>query len=289
MILIATLGGLGALLGWGLSDYFAGKSGQQTSVLLTNLILQSVGVFVLLPIIMWKGLSLELNVSLLIIAASALCFSIAHISFIRSMSIGPFGVAAPIGNAYALVTLSVGILFFQLQLSSMQLFALLAIIAGVIVLAVDRTTFDYKKFRGSTVAFALITMMSWGFAFVLVDRVVADFAWYELAFLIGVCVVLFSFIAYVLVHRTLPKRNLLVYRNARHAWRAGLLVGVGVISFYSASEYVGSVVVPAVIASASPLVTSFMAYLRDRERLQLYKRIGAVIIVAGLVLLNVFP
>ena len=288
MILIATLGGLGALLGWGLSDYFAGKCGQQVSALLTNLVLQSVGLAILLPIVLWKGLPLELNMTLLVIAASAAFFTIAHLAFIRAMAIGPFGVAAPIGNAYALITLFIGITFFHLEFSPAQLVALLSIIVGVLMLAADRTTFDYRKFRGSTAAFALITMVCWGLAFSLIDTVVADFAWYQLTFLIGTFVVSFSLIVYVIGHKGLPKWSTLKYSRIPQAWHAGLLAVIGFISFFSASEQVGSVVIPAIIASASPLVTSFMAYTRDKERLPLYKRIGAVIIVAGLVTLNIW-
>lgn len=287
MIIIATLGGLGGLLFWGLSDYFSGKSGQHSNVLLTNLVVQSIGLAILLPIVVWFGLPLKLNSALLLVVASATFFTIANIAFIKAMAIGPFGVAAPIGNSYALITLFAGIAFFELAFSTLQFFALIIIVLGVILLAIDRTTFDYKKLRGSTIFFALITMVSWGLAFVFVEPIVNQFAWHQLLFLLGIFIVLLSFVFYLVVYKTLPSWKILKYSSMPQAWKAGIFVVAGAISFFSASDYAGSVVIPAVIASASPLVTSFMAYIRDKERLALYKRVGAIIIVLGLILLNI--
>jgi len=40
MVLIATIGGIGALIFWGLSDYFTGKSGKEGNDSLTALIVE---------------------------------------------------------------------------------------------------------------------------------------------------------------------------------------------------------------------------------------------------------
>lgn len=288
MILISTLGGLIALVSWGLSDYFAGKSGQQTSAILTNLVLQSMGVVILLPVVLWRGISLDLNVAILIILVSAGFFTIAHVSFVKAMAIGPFGIAAPLGNSYPLITLLVAISLFHLQISLPRVLALSTIVAGVILLVVDRTTLDHRTFRGTTIFFAIVTMVSWGFGFAIIDTVVTEFAWYQLLFLLSTFVALFSFLFYVAASRALPRWQLLWYSNMKHAWRAGFLGVVGAIGFFAASEHSGSVVIPAVIASASPLATSILAYFQEKERLPLYKRGGAIVVLIGLVLLNVW-
>ena len=288
MILISTLGGLIALVGWGLSDYFAGKSGQQSNAILTTLVLQLMGVILLLPVVLWRGLPLDLNANILIIIASAGFFTIAHVSFVKAMAIGPFGIAAPIGNSYPLITLLVATSVFHLQLSLPRLLALSTIVAGVILLVVDRTTIDHRTFRGTTIFLAVVTMVSWGFGFAIIDTVVTEFAWYQLLFLLSSFVALFSFLFYIASDRALPRWQLLRYSNMQHAWRAGFLGVVGAIAFFAASEHSGSVVIPAVIASASPLATSILAYVRDRERLPFYKRCGAIVVLIGLVLLNIW-
>lgn len=286
MVLIATIGGLIALTGWGFSDYFAGKAGQKGHVATTFFVIQFIGFVMLLPIILWYGIPFALDTSLLLVIASAASFTIAYLSFIKAMSIGPFGVAAPIGNSYPLITLLLVFIFFSIQLAMLQLLALLTITAGVIMLAVDSTTFVRKKMRGSAVLFALVAMVFWGLAFALIEPLLETFTWYQLLFLLSVFTGLFSLIFYRITHKTLPSWDTMKYRNIPYAWNAGLLGVIGAVAFFIASDYIGSVVIPAVIASASPLVTSVMAYARDGERLSLYKRLGAVIVVLGLVLLN---
>lgn len=286
MILIATIGGLLALLFWGLSDYFTGKSGQEADAYLTNLVVQLMGVIFLLPIVLWYGLSISISTSLIVVVVTSLLFTIAYIFFIKSLASGPFGVAAPLANSYAFITLLLGFLFLQFQVSALQLFALVIIIVGVIALAVDRATLDYKNFRGSTIYFAAITALLWGSAFALIETVIDEFAWYELLFMISVLITTLSFLFYVVIRKRIPIWNDIRYKSMKYAWHSGVLLSLGAIAFFVAAERSGSVVIPAVIASASPLITSFMAYWRDEEELPLYKRVGAIIIILGLIALN---
>ena len=67
---------------------------------------------------------------------------------------------------------------------------------------------------------------------------------------------------------------------------AGVVFQVGSMAFYVGSEKVGSVIIPAVIASAAPLVASGLATIYDKEKLGVVKRIGAVVVVAGVIILN---
>ena len=286
MTLIATIGGVLALVFWGLGDYSTGKSGQKEDRPLTALIVQLVPVVLLLPFILLYGISINFDASLLIVFGGAAFLIIAYISFVKSMSIGPFGVAAPIANSYALITLLIGFTIFRLQLSLMQGLALFVIIAGVIILSFDRASLNYRNLRGSTVFYAIITMICWGVGFAFLDVVVDKFTWYQLVFLLSLFTTILSFLYYIWVRRALPSLQNLKYKNAKYAWHAGLLLTMGTVGFFAASEYAGSCCIPAVIASAAPLVTSFVAYARDGEKLSLYKRIGAVVVIIGLMLLN---
>ena len=154
------------------------------------------------------------------------------------------------------------------------------------MLSLDRSSLNYRNLRGSAVFYAVITMLCWGIGFASLDAVVDTFTWYQLVFLLSLFTTALSFLYYFWAHRALPKWQSLKYKNAKYAWHAGLLLTMGTIAFFAASEYAGSVVIPAVIASAAPLVTSFVAYARDGEKLSLYKRIGAVVVILGLMLLN---
>jgi drug/metabolite transporter (DMT)-like permease len=286
MFLIATAGGVIALLSWGLSDYFAGKSGQNKDECLTVFILQIITPIFLLPIILWRGFQFELDISLIFVIVLTIFFTIAYISFVKALSIGPFGVVAPLGNSYALVTLIIGIIFLQFQASLLQLLALLGIILGVFLLSYEKG-FDRKKIKGSAVYLAMITMIFWGLGFAFVEMVIDVYSWDQLLFLIGLFMSFFTFLYYLFVHKKFPRWKAMSYKRMRLAWHGGVLLAIGGIAFYLASEFTGSVIIPAVIASASPLVTSLAAHFYDKERISLLKRVGAVIIVIALIILNI--
>ncbi|OGC85256.1 hypothetical protein A3F55_00620 [Candidatus Adlerbacteria bacterium RIFCSPHIGHO2_12_FULL_53_18] len=289
MIALATIGGLLAALFWGAGDYLIGKSGQQRDTYSTNLVNQFVVVLALSGVILWyrTPLVIEFN-TLVIIIASGIFFAIASLCFIKSLSIGPFGVAAPLSNSYALVTLLIGIFFLGFEASVLKIIALLVVIMGVVMLAVDRSTFDYKKLHGSTIYFATITMVCWGVAFAAVGLVSDKLPWYQLLWLISIVITFIGFLVYLFVHKKLPNWNNLGFRNMKIAWYAGILLALGSTAFFVSVEQAQDVVIPSVIASAAPLGTSFLAYLYDGEKLSLYKRAGAVTIVLGLMLLNLF-
>ncbi len=287
MFLVATIGGIMALFFLGLSDYLAGKSGQEKDEYLTTFIIQIATPFLLLPMVLLSGEPIVIGMPFFVVMIVTLFFTIAYISFVKALSIGPFGVVAPLGNSYALVTLIIGIVFLQLQISIMQFFSLLIIIFGVIILSVERKLFNFKKIKGSALSLAMITMFFWGIGFALIDIIIDIYPWYQLLFLIGIFMSLFTFLYYIVVHKTFPKWETMKYKNMTYAWKGGLLAAFGMIAFFIGAEQGGSVVIPAVIASASPLVTSFMAHITDKEKLSVYKRIGAVIIVLGLMLLNI--
>lgn len=286
MILIATLGGLGALLFWGLSDYFTGKSGQQRDEYLTNVVLQMVVAAIMLPVVLWYGFSVGLNTTLAIMVGISLLFTIAFISYIKAMASGPFGITVPIANSYAFITLLVAIFFFQFQLSALHFLALLVIIIGIIMLTVNKTSFHTKNLRSPAILFAFITMLSWGIAFALIETIVTELPWHNLLFLLTGFMTIFSLIAYIAIRKKLPALRSLAYSNMKFAYQSGILSGIGFIAFFASAEYTGSVIIAAVIAAASPLVTSFLAYIRDGEKLSLYKRIGAIAVVLGVMLLN---
>jgi drug/metabolite transporter (DMT)-like permease len=287
MFLAATFGGIMALIFWGLSDYLAGKSGQDKDEYLTTFIVQIATPLLLLPLVLLHKEPIIIGASFFVVILSALFFAVAYVSFVRALTIGPFGVAAPIGNSYALITLIIGVAFLQLQISLIQFFSLLIIIIGVVLLSVEKKAFNYKELKGSALPLAMVTMFFWGIAFVLIDIIIDVYPWYQLLFLLGVFMCLFTFSYYLIVHKSFPKWETMKYKNMTYAWKGGLALAVGSIAFYLGAGYSGSVVIPAVVASASPLVTSLMAHIKDKEKLSVYKRIGALVIVLGLMLLNI--
>src|SRR3989338_8907938 len=118
MIFIVTLGGLVALLFWGLCDYLLGKGGKQSNAYLLNFLVQLIGVFIYLPFVLWQGVPISMDASLYVVALVSALFTVAFVAAIKAFSIGPFGVAKPLANSYPLITLAVGLVFFLFNIQA---------------------------------------------------------------------------------------------------------------------------------------------------------------------------
>jgi drug/metabolite transporter (DMT)-like permease len=287
MLLFATLGGIGALIFWGVSDYYAGKSGQKLSAEASNLILQFAVLIVIFPILIIDSTPWVFSWSLGVVAIISLLFTVAYVSFIKALALGPVGIAAPLSNSYALITLLIAIIFLGVSFTYVQVISLLVISVGAIMLAFDRTTLSPDHVGRTTVVLSLLAAISWGIGFALIDIVTAFYGWQQLLFLIGLFMVLYAVPIYIKKHRQLPNVMTLIGTDTRNAWLAGGLTGLGALCFYLSTDLSGTVAIPAVIAAGSPLITSFMAFRKDGETLSAYKRLGAVLIALGVVLLNI--
>jgi drug/metabolite transporter (DMT)-like permease len=67
----------------------------------------------------------------------------------------------------------------------------------------------------------------------------------------------------------------------------GVFGSIGAVAIYIGSNRSGSVVIPTVLSAGGPLVASIWAAIFDKEKIGVLKRAGAVIVVAGIIILNV--
>lgn len=284
---LVTFLSLVTLLLWGASDYLAGRSGKHTDHFVTNFLLQLIGLAVITPIVLFAGLSFSGVGDVLITLVVAALFTLAYVYFIRAMAKGPAGVAAPIANSYAVVTLVIGILFFGVALAGHVIFALLLVVAGALFLSSDRNLFKGKMLHSQTVKLALVTLFSWGVGFALLNPVMERNQWYEVLFVISAGMTAMAlFLAAIAMRRRNVRFGQVFSLKNKAAMLCGLLLAMGSIAFFAAAGKGGDVTIPAVIASASPLVTSYMARLFDKEKLSLFNRAGAIMVVAGIIVLN---
>lgn len=232
MILIATISGTLVFILWGISDYFVGKSGKEKNKYLITLIAHIIIPVLLLPVILWHGGAIILGMPLIIVIVIAILFAAGYASFVKALSIGPFGTVTPLGNSYGLITLIIGVTFLQLEISTTQFLVLLLIIIGIITLSLERKI-NFKKLSKSALPFALLTMYLWGLGYVFVDLAIKIYPWYQLLFLIGIFTSIFALLYYFITNKSFPKLKTLNYKNMPHAWQGGLFLAVGSVVFIS--------------------------------------------------------
>lgn len=286
-ILIATAGGLGALIFWGISDWLASKNSKAHSPSQVNLAIQASSA--LLTVVIWLLMreSLPSGYSILLLSLVGALFTAAYLCFIKALSIGQAGVVVPLSNTYPLLILLLTFLFLTLTFTTLQLAAIAVIVVGAILLSFEKVTqHGLRKQLTREVAYALGAAVFWGVGFFLVGTVVGELSWVVVLGVISVSMTLFAGCIVAMRHRhDLASVFLSTSRNTI-GLVAGLALVAGSIAFYMSAELSGSVLVPAVIACASPLMTSVLAAVFDKEKIIPAKRIGAILVVIGVMLLN---
>jgi drug/metabolite transporter (DMT)-like permease len=157
--------------------------------------------------------------------------------------------------------------------------------AGALAYEKNHHKVPLKELHRDT-ALAFLACVIWGFGFFMLDPVVSQISWQAL---IVTSEIVFTVIAAVLllaVHGRDSYRLASKVAKSRTALLVGLAGASGLIALYFGSNKAGNIIIPAVLSSLAPLVASLWGALLDDEKIGLFKRAGAVILVGGIVLLN---
>lgn len=285
--LIATLGGLWAMCIWGSVNWLLGRQSKKLNAVELNAVQQIGGITVItLILLLTKQHVPSIHLSL-IIGTACIFFSLAFVSFLKALSIGATGLVTPTASTYPLFTLVFSAPFVALSFTRLQVLSMLVITSGIIILAYER-----RRKRISLVSqhratvFALSAAVLWGIGNVIQNSVIDQTSWQSFLWILDVWLTLFAFILFFALK---PKQFFTGVKNIFHR-RNVLLTGgtytIGSAGFYYSSVKVGSIIIPLVVSSASPLVASVLSAKFDHEKLTLAKRVGAVVVVAGIILLN---
>jgi drug/metabolite transporter (DMT)-like permease len=285
--LIATIGGLWAMLMWGTGDWLLSRASKKTDAFEANLSFQ-------LPSLLISGLlvlATHRHVNSLhnmwIFCIASLIFGVAFLTFIRGLATGAVGIVAPASSTYPLFTLVLSAIFLSITFSRLQIIAMVIVVLGVIILAFEKRDKNLSiHVQHKATLLALITALLWGIGNVVQNSVISKEAWQNVIFAIDLPITVAALIFLLIKVRTRINSNLRRVVRDRTTLAAGSIYTVGSIGFYYSSVRVGSVIIPVIVSSIAPLVTSTLSAVIDKEHLTLLKRAGAVIAVVGVILIN---
>lgn len=276
-----------AATGWGSGDWLTAKLSKKFDKLELNLGANIPGLLVMLPILLVVNQPVPSGGFLARMWLAGALISCGFMCMVTALRSGAVGIVVPLSNIYAILTLALSTIFLGSVFNAWQILAILIIVVGAVLLAYEKNhkKIPLKELHRETF-FALAAAVIWGVAFFLVNTMVEDFAWYVLS-------------GWMTVFMTLNALLLVVFANGSEAfkavkrplknkivWLAGAAFQFGAMGFYIGSEKSGSVIIPAVIAAAAPLVSSGLAAVYDKEKVGLIKRVGALVVVAGIIILN---
>ncbi|MBW3568823.1 EamA family transporter [Candidatus Parcubacteria bacterium] len=165
---------------------------------------------------------------------------------------------------------------------------MLIIVFGAVLLGTEKlNTRKIKDHLSQEVVMALLAAIFLGVDIFFLNMVVDELPWETITGLTAVSAAIYVLTLSFLKNKSATIKSLRNLRKNKIGIASGLTLTLGAIGFFVGSEISGNLIIPAVIASASVLVTSLLAAIFDKEKIIITKRAGAVLVVVGVVMLNI--
>lgn len=274
----ALLLALGASLAWGVADFVGPWQGKTLGVLRVMLWGQVAGLALLGTVTAARGEAPD-DWAVLWAAVAALSGTLGLFAFYRGMVTGTMSVVAPIAGASAIVPVVYGVSTGD-RPTALQLAGMAAAIVGVVLAAREQQAGGGRRLAAGA-GLALLAAIGFGFYFPPMHAAGAADPWWS-AFV-------FRFTAAVVVLAAVAVRRPTL-RLTR--WPLVVVLAVGCVDtlgnlLFAASASHGIVSVTSVLASLYPVVTVVLAAVVLHERVAGLQRVGAVLTLAGVVLISV--
>lgn len=208
--------------------------------------------------------------------------------FFRAMDIGKMSLVTPIANSSSIITILLSYLFYKEILTSKQVFAVVLLITGVILISfryseIRKLRFSRKLISGAE--FALITMVGWGFYFSLIKPIVVELGpMLSVLYLEGgiFTILLAIFIISCIKNGAVVKPG----RSLPYVFFGGFTTALGALFFNMAIRNSAvSLIYP--LANSSLLVTVIASYIFLKERIEFNQKIAIFLVSIGIILVSV--
>ena len=277
--------GLGAALGWGLSDITVAIVSRRIGSFLAVVIGQSAGLvlFGILLVVAHPPLPNPGTARLAILLALGVTGALSYMAFYRGLQLGPVALVTPIVAGYSGIVIGLSLLILHETVAALALAG-----AGVILTGVLLTSTDVRALRARTrVArggpfFALVAMAGFGVGAFIIGRISQDLGWFETVLIgrLGSAVTLGVIVAYRRQALSVPRRSLWP------ALAAGVLDILGFAAFARGSE-LGFEAITAAASAVYPLIPVVAGVVYLHERPTAPKWAGVGLVITGLILLAV--
>ena len=284
---IGVLAGLGAMLGWGVADFFVVKASISVGSLLTFLWQHLFGVafLVLAAALLDRPFLLPIQAIPAVVGIGFLQV-IGGLSFFRGLEVGKVALVSPIASSWALVTAVLSVFLYSEELSPLQILGVALVLLGVIVAATNIRNLLRSTWAGWSdpgIKPALLAMLAWGVSFAFFPPLAERYGWLTFTLWLFVIFVLmtalFMYLRRARLRLTQGPSRLFIGVAALSTAIAYLTYNFGIESAYS------SIVAP--VASTFPIITIVLARVFLKEKIIPEQGLGILSILSGLVLLSI--
>jgi drug/metabolite transporter (DMT)-like permease len=291
-IMIAVLAGLAGMLGWGFADFFAKKTIDSVGDLVTLAWAHIYGVVFISSLALISARAnnnLELpvdHVEWLALAFFGVLQAFVYYFAYKAFGKGKLSILNPVFSSYSGIVVLLSVLIFGEVLLRRQIYTLLIVFLGIIIMNLDHESLALKKIKLArlsgmkemltAVIFASIWTVLWG-------HFVSGKNWLTYA------AIMYIFMSITILFICLFQKAKLNVLN-RYTWKYFFLIGVtevvayvGVSLGYSLSSHTSIV---AVLSAAFSFPTFILAYLFLKERVNKFQVVGAFLVVLGVALVS---
>lgn len=283
----AILGGTGAMLGWGLADFFAKKAVDKIGNIRAVFWCQIIGILIILFFCKFNfSISYTPLTKILLLSISGIINAFALIYLYAAFEKGQLSIVSPISASYPAFSVLISIIFLKEKIINIRLLYLLVIFLGIILISVDLKKINgYLNKKINFVAGfreALTAMCLFAIWFPLWDSLVAQGDWIFLLIFNRIIVSFVNYIYCILKEKKLSIKNIKI-------WRTLFLIGLFDVSAYSILSWgyshtsFGSIVT--MLSSAYSLPVLVLARIFLGETLSRTQLAGAFIILFGVIAL----
>jgi drug/metabolite transporter (DMT)-like permease len=265
---------LGAALGWGLADFFGGRTSRQVAALAVLGTSQGVGFAIAVLAALAIGLEDPEGGDLIFAALSGLALTLGLGALYRAMAVGAMAIAAPIAATGAVIPVFVGLASGD-DPSGLQLAGVVAALGGVAVCSYTREPGGRSARVTAGVGLALLAALGGGLVSTTLAAASSAGVIWVLLVQRGMVFAAATALALRLDGTASVPRRLVP-----------VVVAIGVLDvaatgLFTAALAEGELSLVAVAGSLYPVVTVLLAFFVLSERLLAYQVLGVVAAFAG--------
>ncbi len=275
-----------SLIAWGTSDFLIGYASKKIDEITTLLYGKVAGLLVVLSFAF--GLEVPLVApsdfnGYVFLFSAALTTTVAWFLFAQAFKKGLISILSPIGNAWGIVTIALGVMFLGQSINEKILLGMVLVLGGMIVTSINFKEIG-KHARTSALFFngvpqTIVAMFLWGIFFVFVDLSVHATSWISF-------VVFSELISIVLILIYGIGKKIESIKNVPlRVFGFGVANALG-SSFYGLALLTLPTTVAAPIVSALPLVAVMLAHFVLKEKLAKIQYLGIIAVVCGIIILS---
>lgn len=282
---LGIIGGIIAMIGWGTADFFVAMAVRKSTLFQTVIWTQLFGVVIyfLIFALFFKLPALSPS-TIGIILLTGFLSTFSYVGLYKALQVGKVAIVSPVAACWVVMVVILSLIFLHESLEPLQTFAVILAVTGVVVSSFKLKDLLSLRFSNAAtgIPYALISVVTTGVAFILMDVLVTELHWFFPIFFTRIAMTFYMAIYGVSAKKNIafPKNITLFLVLISTAEAVGMLAyGMGINNEFSA------VVAP--IAATFPMVTIILARIFFKEKLVTNQKIGVAAILTGLVLLAI--